>query len=300
MRTPMQTDPWNLLVAAALLGAFATGGAPALAQGEPVALSDSPVTQLWAEISTLELLHGMQLTAAQAEALASAVSAVHELAVKQEARANAPEVVSILRELRAAALAGKRRPKALTDKLAAAQQAALDSVPEEPRPPGEHTDGPPAAPDDAATDPLWALASGMAAEQVGKLGPEQLAGLLRADAPDAAGNLLEEAEGMAGAPAADWDAWIKDAVDLLRAERPQPSAEGDAQLGVFLDRLRKLSAEEIAARGDALTTELRGLGQTRPDPEEQRKAAVERLAQELIYNRCLADCLAEYAKAVAK
>lgn len=250
--------------------------------GQLWAQQQSPKTpdQLWQEIETFQYLHALKLTAAQATQAAELLEPVSKLAAELEQRAQSPEVIEALEELRAAALAGNPITEEMYKKATTAKAKAAAEW------------------SDEASPTLWSAAATAAEQIVALLQPEQVRSVARYEAMMQAETVITGAMGQAEEDDEGWQQWVEDTIAELGTTNALP--EGAAEkISQFLARVRGLSVEAAEEQKAALTEELVGLIVSGDSDEDLKALAVELLSDQIVNNRSLQSCLREYAAAVA-
>ncbi len=282
---------WGLHVALGVIGMCLLPQSAGLA-APAAAPAEKPAAELRAEIETFQLLHRTRMTGPQAAALGQATKPLQDMLAKRNAQENAPAVIKVLLEFRAAALAGKPITDEMWSRLARAQIEAGGEAPP------KRTEAAPEPEEAVDDDPLWQLARQIATTFVQGLGEQQLVGFAYSDAGKLATDLLTDALSKARAPEAEWTEWLDGAVEELLGAQEELPADTDAKLRAFFGKVHKLTPDEARTQSSALTGELAGLVTPKPGKEELQKQAAQRLGEDLLFNQHFIPCLAEYAAAV--
>ena len=294
----MHTDPCRrLLIVTLVLPGVALSliaALPALADDgdTPTAMPPAKTaSQILADIETFQFLHRMKLSAEQAAALLKVAKPLQDMFARRAAEERAPEVIKVLLDFRAAALAGKPITPEMWAQLVRAQMAAAG---EELRPQAGDAPEPEEADDE---NPIWKAATGIAEGFVEGLADAQLAGLVHDDVSEFAADLVHEAIGNANADDQNWAQWLDDVVEEILAGPDDLTAGSDAKLRAYFNKLHGLKPEKAAEQTDRLTAELAALMTPTISKGDLQEQAAERLADELMFNRHLLPCLAEYVGA---
>ena len=245
--------------------------------------------EILADIETFRLIHQMGLTREQAGALLEAARPLQEMLAKRAAAETAPEVIALLLEFRAAALAGE----AITpEKWAALAWAQMEALGEHPR---ARTGIAPDLEELTAPDPMWTVAEQAAAQIVAGLSEAQLQAAGRLNMGDFAFDLLAEALDHTDLQEGEWNRWVEGIVEEILAVQEAPAAGLDARLKALFGNLRGLGAETARGQWDALAAELAELITPPVSREELQATVAQRLGEELLFNKHFLPCLAEYA-----
>lgn len=248
-------------------------------------------SDILADIETFRLIHQMGLTQQQAQALLEAARPLQEMLAKRAAAETAPEVIALLLEFRAAALAGRPITPEMWAALAWAQMEAM----------GEHprarTGIAPELEELTAADPMWTAAEQAAAQVAAGMSEEQLQAAGQVNMGGFASDLLAEAVDGADMETAEWNRWMEDILEDILLEYETPPAGLAAELRAFFAKVRNMGEEEARGQWDALATELGGLIMPPVGREQLQEVVTQRLAEELMFNKHFLPCLAEYAAA---
>lgn len=255
-----------------------TETAPTATPAGPALTADA----VFAQIETFKFLYSLRLTAAQALSLRDGMAPLVAMSRALDERENAPEVMVVLAEFRALAVAGKPITEAMWARLAQAKSAAGARIGV--RDPGDE-------------DPLLGLAQKAACDLVEKLQPSQMTVLVASESAEWASDLLDQAQAQVNASATQWTAWLEGTVEEIMGTQEGLVAGTDAKLKAFFNKVHKLKIEEVLRQRPALNTELTALLTPPITDQERRQRATERLSEELLNNRHLYDCLQEYARA---
>jgi hypothetical protein len=237
--------------------------------------------QLWQEVETFQYLHALSLTGVQAGQAADALEPVCKLAASLQERAESPEVLAALGELRAAALAGQPITEEMYKKVTTAKAKAS----------AEWTD--------QASPTLWAAAAEAAGKIAAGLSHDQLLAAARSAANDQADTVVTGAAGQADADAESWAQWSTDTVSEIAATNALAEGAEDKIAGL-LAKVHGLSAEAAEAQKTELRDQLVSLMVAPASDEDLSKLAVDALTAQIVDNHELQSCLREYATAAGK
>lgn len=269
--------------------AIALAAGPWWVAAQEEAAAPQTAGEILADIETFRLIHQMGLTREQAGALLEAARPLQEMLAKRAAAETAPEVIALLLEFRAAALAGEAITPEMWAALAWAQMEAL----------GEHprarTGIAPDLEELTAPDPMWTVAEQAAAQMVAGLSEAQLQAAGRLNMGDFAFDLLAEALDHTDLQEGEWNRWVEGIVEEILAVQEAPAAGLDARLKALFGKLRGLGAETARGQWDALAAELAELITPPVSREELQATVAQRLGEELLFNKHFLPCLAEYA-----